>query len=272
MALSKATTASARNETATFHHHLLAMKRFLFIIIILSLGKALSAQEWSDTLYALSYNTQHCKGADDSVNVSRTAQVISRLQPDIVAVQELDSICTRSGKTYQLEQLAQQTGLTGTFAKAIDFQGGAYGVGILSKETPLSVKRIPLPGAEARVLLICEFKNYAFACTHLDLHEENRLQSLSIILREASISKKPFFIAGDWNDEPDSNFMQLLRNHFLILNYDFAPTFSAQKPEICIDYIAGYLPGLRIHPISTEVVDEPNASDHRPLLCKFQLK
>lgn len=79
-----------------------------------------------------------------------------------------------SGGRDTLQELAARTTLTGTYAKAIDYSGGSYGVGILSREKPLSVKRIPLPGREeARVLLMAEFRDYWFCVTHLSLTRED---------------------------------------------------------------------------------------------------
>ena len=62
-----------------------------------------------------------------------------------------------------------------TFAQALPYQGGGYGVAVLSREKPLSVFKTPLPGAEPRVLLLCEFKDCWFGTTHLSLQETNRL-------------------------------------------------------------------------------------------------
>lgn len=244
----------------------------MLLLLMVSVSAVTYARNPNDSVRVLSYNVQHCAGSDDSISIARTAQVIRATHADVVAVQELDSVCTRSGKVSQIHLLAQQTGLHGTFAKAIDYQGGAYGIGILSKEEPLSVKRVPLPGQEPRVLLICEFRDFVFACTHLDLSESNRLLSLPIILQEASSAGKPFLIAGDLNDEPDSPFIQQLRSRFLLLNSDFAPTFPADAPSICIDYVGCYLPGTPVRPVSAKVLNEPIASDHRPLLCSFLMR
>ena len=117
----------------------------------------------------MSYNVRHCAGMDLVVDYDRTANVIINNQPDVVAIQELDSMTGRSGRKYQLEELAKRTDYFPVYGKAIDYDGGAYGVGVLTKEKPLSTKRIPLPGEEPRVLLVVELKDYVIACTHLDL-------------------------------------------------------------------------------------------------------
>ena len=119
------------------------------------------------------------------VDYDRTANVIVKNQPDVVALQELDSMTGRSGRKYQLGELANRTNYYPIFGKAIDYDGGGYGVGMLVKEKPLNTKKIPLPGEEPRVLLIVELENYVIACTHLDLEEEARLASIPLIIEEA---------------------------------------------------------------------------------------
>ena len=216
----------------------------------------------------MSYNVRHCAGMDWVVDYDRTAKVIAENQPDVVALQELDSMTGRSGRKFQLEELANRTNYYPVFGKAIDYDGGGYGVGVLTKEKPLSTKRIPLPGEEPRVLLIVELNDYVIACTHLDLEESERLASTPIIIEEAQRWQKSFILSGDWNDYPNSQLLQELTKYFTINSgNDF--TFPADEPNECIDYVAtyNYCPAKTIESV---VVDKPEASDHRPLLIKLR--
>ena len=164
---------------------------------------------------------------------------MNREKPDVVAIQELDSVTGRSKGAYVLGELAKLTGMHATYAPAIDYDGGKYGIGILSKKQPLHVYRYALPGREeARALLVVEFKKYVYACMHLSLTEEDRIASLPIIREATSGFDKPVFIAGDWNDTPDSPFIQELQKDFCILSTTDKPTCPADKPKACIDYIA----------------------------------
>ena len=204
---------------------------------------------------------------DNVRNVQRIANVINNEAPDVVAVQELDSMTTRSNQTYVLAEVAERTQMHANYAPAISFQGGKYGIGILSKEQPLSIRTFPLPGREEeRMLMIAEFKDYLFACTHLSLTEEDRLASLDIIKNNASTSNKPFFLAGDLNDTPDSKFIKSLQQDFQILTNTKKPTYPAPEPKETIDYIAAWKENTdNFANLSTQVVEEPLASDHRPI-------
>ena len=217
----------------------------------------------------MSYNVQHCAGLDNVINYDRTADVILRQRPDVVALQELDSVTARSGGLNQIEELARRALYYPVYASAIDYDGGKYGVGILTRERPLSVTRTPLPGKEPRVLLVVELPNYVMACTHLDLKEENRLASVPILVAEAQKWQKPFLIAGDWNDEPDSKLMNELRKYFTI-NTGKKATFPADNPRICIDYIASFR-GRSAATLNQSVISAPDVSDHCPLVANLRL-
>ena len=220
-------------------------------------------------LQVMSYNIRHCAGMDLVLNYDRTATIINKQQPDAVALQELDSMTGRSEQRYQLSELATRTAYYPVFGSAIDYDGGKYGVGILTREPPLNTKAIPLPGEESRILLVVELKDYVLACTHLDLEEEQRLASIPLIVEEAQRWQKPFILAGDWNDTPDSELLQEMAKHFTILSGNEA-TFPADKPQECIDYIASYK-DRPAEALESIVIDEPEASDHRPLVVRLQL-
>lgn len=240
------------------------MKKLALFFVLVLMASGAFAQEF---VKIMSYNVRSAKGMDNVRDCGRVAKVILEQQPDLVAVQELDSMTNRCGKKYILGEIAQLTGMYPEYFPAIKFDGGKYGIGILSKEKPLAVQGYPLPGREEkRALLVAEFQDYMFACTHLSLTEEDRLESLEIIGKIAAASQKPFYFAGDLNDTPGSPFLDGLQKNFRILNDVKAQTFPAPLPDRTLDYIAvwkGTAPKLDV--VSKEVVDEPMASDHRPV-------
>ena len=244
------------------------MKKSIVFIVLL-LGMVLTSTGQNQQLRIMSYNVRHCAGMDLVVDYDRTATVIAQQQPDVIALQELDSMTGRSGHQDQLDELASRTGYHPVFGAAIEFDGGQYGVGVLTREIPLSTKRIPLPGEEPRVLLVVELEDYVIACTHLDLEEAQRLASVPLIVEEAQRWQKPFLLAGDWNDEPGSELLEVMTHHFTILSGDEA-TYPADKPTECIDYI-GVFNG-RAEALDSHVIDNPEASDHRPLVVWVTLR
>ena len=246
------------------------MKPRIILVLLLGITLAAVGQNQQETsVQIMTYNVRHCAGMDMVLDYDRTAAVISMQQPDVVALQELDSMTGRSGQRYQLGELAIRTGYHPVFGSAIDYDGGKYGVGILTREHPLSTKRIPLPGEEPRVLLVVEMKDYVLACTHLDLEEEQRLASVPLIVDEAQRWQKPFILAGDLNDAPDSELLQEMTKYFTILSGD-QPTFPADEPTECIDYVASFKAWPAVT-LEHNVIEEPAASDHRPLVVRLRL-
>ena len=229
------------------------------------------------SLTLMSYNVRNCKGMDLVRHYDRVAAVISDCHPDVVAVQELDSLSARSGRRYVLGELARRTGLQGTYASAIDFDGGKYGIGMLSAEKPLRTASVSLPGREeCRVLLMAEFSGYIYCCTHLSLTKEDRVASIGIIdkalaaFADGAARPKPVYIAGDWNDTPDSEFMEQMTRCFEILSDTAVQTFPSDAPSETIDYIARWKGnGLAIgfgKVLETYVPQSSVASDHRPVV------
>lgn len=220
----------------------------------------------------MTYNIRNAKGMDGVCNFQRIANVISNEAPDVVAIQELDSMTTRSGQKFVLNEIAERTQMHASYAPAISFQGGKYGIGILSRKKPLDIHSYPLPGREeARMLMVAEFEDYFFACTHLSLTEEDRLASLDIIKKSVGKSDKPYFLAGDLNDTPDSKFIKALQQDFQVLTNLKKPTFPAPEPTETIDYIAVWKHRTNnFANLSAQVHEEPLASDHRPLTVQLR--
>lgn len=222
-----------------------------------------------EPLRLLSYNIRNAKGMDNITDYQRIANIITQSKAAVIALQELDSVTQRSKGKDVLKELAEATGLHASYGAAISFQGGKYGVGVLSKGKPLSQKTIPLPGLEeARVLLVVEFTDYLVFCTHFSLTEKDRLSSIKIIEEELAASKKPVLLLGDLNDKPGSETMQRLQQSFQLLSANEF-SFPADKPDRCIDYILAHN-RIKVKVITTAVLDEPLASDHLPLFVEMK--
>ncbi len=220
----------------------------------------------------MTYNIRVGKGIDQVKDLERIAAVIIREKPDVVALQEVDSVTSRTGGVDQIRELRRMTGMHGVFASALEFDGGKYGVGILSREEPLSFKRVPLPGREEpRVLLIVEFSDFVAMSTHFSLTEEDRIASAEILNREAMLLDKPLLVGGDFNSEPQSKPVRVLGKIFTLLSDDTQPTFPADQPKVCIDYVFAKRSEYYSFKILNQiVVPESIASDHRPVLVTLK--
>ena len=74
----------------------------------------------------------------------------------------------------------------------------------------------------------------------------------------------PCIIAGDFNSKPDSPVLKLFSDWNIPDKGDDRFTFSSDKPNIEIDFIM-HRPDTAFVVREIDVVEEPVASDHRPL-------
>ena len=247
------------------------MKRLMLFLLAASL--IMTACQTTTTMRVMSYNVRNCTGLDGQNSCERIAAIITRENVEAIALQELDSMTRRYPGQDMLKNLAELTGMHPTFGASIDFMGGKYGVGILTKQKPLSWKRIPLPcRSEPRSLLVVELEDYYFCSTHLSLHADNRLESAEIISEELSKLDKPVIIAGDFNATPDEESIQRLTTSFHFASSTEKYTFPADKPDIEIDYIGIAHAQAKDIATTAYVVNAPVESDHRPLVSEVKFK
>lgn len=230
-------------------------------------------------LRVLCYNIHHGEGTDGRVDLPRLAEVIRRAEPDIVALQEVDDRTNRTGHVDQTAVLAELTGLHGRFGKQLDYDGGGYGQAILSRY-PLSevtVQWLPgMPARERRIVASVRVKandlTLTFASTHLHhANAEIREQQAEALNQLFTDEHQPVILAGDLNAVPDSRPIAILKRHWhsATEGADEMLTYPATGPERQLDYVL-FRPGdqLRVH--SVRVIEEPLASDHRPVLVEFR--
>lgn len=245
----------------------------IFCLAIFQVGAQTFPQR-ENTHRLMSYNIHHGEGMDGKMDIERICKLIIDINPEVVGLQEVDSVVARSGNIDILHMLSEQTGMYGTFGYSILHDGGKYGNGILTREKPLAVRKVALPGArEARTALIVELDKYVVVNTHLSLTNEERLESVKIITDAVKIYDKPVFLMGDLNATPDSEPITFLQGKWQLLSNPKQFTFPSGKPTGTIDYIFGYTDkGETYAKYRTHVIDEQVASDHRPLFVDIRLK
>jgi endonuclease/exonuclease/phosphatase family metal-dependent hydrolase len=230
----------------------------------------------------LSFNILHGATTRGDFDLDRIAAVISAANPDLVALQEVDYKTNRSGKYDLVTELGYRTSLIPIFARAMYYDDGEYGEGVLSKYTFLSTRNVALPytpGNEPRaalevVCMIASKDTIAFVGTHLDHlnDEKDRIAQAQRINEVFSQNKYPTILAGDLNATPNSETMMLLEKiwtpSYNRESIEF--TFPSSNPSKKIDYVMFY-PENRWEVIKTKVIQDSIASDHCAYLVILQL-
>ncbi|MDQ2921480.1 MAG: endonuclease/exonuclease/phosphatase family protein, partial [Acidobacteriota bacterium] len=85
------------------------------------------------TLRVMTYNIHVGVGMDKKLDLQRIADVINREHPDLVGLQEVDRGVKRTEGKDEIAELAKMTTMDYAFAHNLDYQGGQYGVAILSR-------------------------------------------------------------------------------------------------------------------------------------------
>jgi endonuclease/exonuclease/phosphatase family metal-dependent hydrolase len=256
------------------------------VTIIFAITCALvSGDALARPLRVLTYNIHHAEGRDGIWDLQRLADVVNSVDPDLVALQEVDQGTTRSGSTvYQLHTLAHLTGMRGIFGRTINLQGGQYGNGVLvaSDLTVLSIANHSLPNpanGEQRGMLELELSyggfggphDFTFLATHLDHSSStNRAAQVGLINSMVANSTTPAILAGDYNFRPTSAEYAQLSQEWQDPTADSPGT----SPSLQIDFVTYRGPDQwQILEEGAFIVNATTAiaSDHYPLLAVLEL-
>ena len=158
----------------------------------------------ANPLCVATYNVRH--GGDVPADIGCIGRFLADCNVDIAGLQEIDVGTHRMNGADVLQKIA----LGGKypysyFARAMRFDGGEYGIGIVSRHPILCAQTIPLPsnGAEPRVLchavVEVENKTIDFFNTHTSYEsKEIRAGQLKEIGAHLSATQS-FLLVGDFN-------------------------------------------------------------------------
>ena len=229
-------------------------------------------------LRVVSYNIRHGLGTDNQLDLERTASVLAGLQADVIALQEVDRGVRRSGQVDQPRFLAERLGMEPAFGKFMDYQGGQYGLAILSRLPIDQARVIPLPeGNEPRVALLVRLRlpdgqPLAVANLHFDWVDDDtfRFAQATRLAGELESVEVPLIVAGDFNDEPDSRTVRLLGGPPRQSTGETGLTWPAGDPRRQIDFVFAR-PADRWRIPLNRPRDAGETSDHRPVVTMLEL-
>lgn len=251
----------------------------------------------NDSVRIVSYNVG-IFGKWDLSSEAYTAALMNELDPDVIALQELDSCTTRSGvERYQAREFAAAMGSDWDYNYAsalIPYKEGTYGIGEVwntARQKAVKAFKVKLPKVEARedrALVVVEYEDMVVSGTHLNGNPADLQNSVEIIRDTLKALygnlDKPVFLCGDFNARPDNPMIEMLRSHFTILTPEGATGVGGknrdlpQEPQTieevkgsCIDYIMLLNNGAKVELIDSQICfkfengSAFESSDHLPV-------
>lgn len=226
------------------------------------------------TLRVATYNIHGAVGTDRRHDIARVARVISELDADVVALQEVES---RDGDSDTLAFLERRTRLSAVAGPTLLRGAGIYGNALMTRGQFIEVRRLDLSvhGHEPRgaldAVLDCRGVRLRVLATHLGLRPAERRQQIRALLACLAVAPSATTVLmGDLNEwflwgRP----LRWLRAEFRATP---APaTFPSRLPMFALDRIwvrpRDSLRALGVHATSTARL----ASDHLPLLATIEL-
>ena len=254
------------------------MKKIFFALLCIAFSFSAVAQE-KMSFKVMTYNIIHGAMAP----WDELGKYISQYHPDVVMLQEIDINTHRKNEEHLhdrnlIAELGYHTKMFSAFGKPINFSGGYYGLGLLSKYPLVKMERVLLPmlspNHEQRSLLmaVVELDNgdqICVGCTHLDLHADARMAQVQHINKVMLAHNLPAIVAGDFNATPDEKEIKYGMSEWMPAMANDAFTFSSDKPEIKIDYVFAH--PRQAWQVKSAIVPPVQMSDHLPIVVEYEL-
>jgi len=236
----------------------------------------------TQTLRVMTYNIHVGVGMDKKLDLPRIAGVINAQHPDLVGLQEVDRGVARTQRIDEIAEIAKLTRMDYAFAFNLRYQGGQYGVAILSRFPIMATEHRLYQNtreAERRGFIHAEVsvrgRLINFATTHLDYqYEDGRLFEAQQLLSALKDIKSPLIVVGDFNDIARGQAYQLMRYQFGDAwtenrAADEGFSYPADKPAKRIDYIF-FRSSDRVRTMRAWTVNTL-ASDHIPVVADLEI-
>jgi endonuclease/exonuclease/phosphatase family metal-dependent hydrolase len=244
-------------------------------------------------LRVVAWNIKHGRGMDDQVDLERIAEVLRELDADVITLQEVDDRTERTGGVDQVAVLADLLGYDGVHGPHRPYQGGFYGNAVLTRLPVLAHRTRPIPPASGSALAVHEvvvavppadgdgsvrgLPVSVFSVHLAGTPAERMAQADAVTAMAGEAPWRPTILAGDFNGRPEDEVVVRLGESWNIAAKSGDPrTYPSPEPDREIDFVMWRsdvrLLAVDVSVVEHHVVDEPLASDHRPLLAVFRFR
>lgn len=225
------------------------------------------------------YNVKHGLGMDSVIDLERIAEVLRPLDADVITLQEIDRGVERSGGVDQARRLGALLGMSAHFGDFMPYQGGEYGMAVLTRLPVLGVENHRLPDGdeprtalEVRVAVGVEGVPVSVVGIHLYRTPEERLSQAQAVHEAFEKVEHPVVLAGDFNSRRGDRILSFLQgaDWFVVDKDGPFETFPSDEPAREIDFIM-LRPASAFEIVEHRVIDERVASDHRPMFAVLRI-
>ena len=233
------------------------------------------------------YNVHKCVGLDRRRKVSRIAEVLQEIKPDIAGLQEVLSIQEGPRDQNQAQFLADELGMHIAMGDVRELRGGLYGNIVLSRFPVRAFCRydLSIPGYEQRGCLRTDILLPTGEVLHLfnvhlgTAYAERRHQARKLLESELIRSRDlegPRVVVGDFNEWVRGLASQMLAAEFasadIRLHMRQTRTYPGLFPVMHLDHIY-YDDDLIVERVALhKSLKALVASDHLPLYADFVLR
>ena len=226
------------------------------------------------TVRVLTWNIHGALGRNPRFDLARVVDLIDRWDPDIVALQEIDSRRDKDSGVNPFEFLQRELGEHGIGAKSITTADGEYGQMLISR-WPMNdtvIHDLSFPEREPRraieSTIATEHGELHFVATHLGLSIHERRAQVSKLVDIAGRKLGMIVMAGDFNDWFWAGSVRGALAHALPDHTRFR-TYPSMLPLLRLD-------GIYCRPVGALInaFTDPEArhiSDHLPVIADVRI-
>lgn len=220
-----------------------------------------------------SYNLHKCRGLTGPHAPLRNLAVIRALDPDIIALQEVDFRYGTRPEALPRGLIQSETGLVAAdIFGTTDSSLGWHGQTILMRPhlaEQAVLRRLPLPGLEPRGAVALRLPGLTVIGVHLGLVRSSRRAQLARITAQAArIAEDHIVLMGDFNEWSGERGLESLAGFRMIAP---GPSWPAPLPRLRLDRMAM---STNLHLLESGVFNQAgarDASDHLPIWARIGL-
>jgi endonuclease/exonuclease/phosphatase family metal-dependent hydrolase len=253
-------------------------------VLIFLLLPALASPEITQKLPPLKVMTYNIRACD--FGLKNIIATLKQANADIIALQEVDKYVKRTGRVDQPKKISQALGMYYTFRKHFSYQGGEFGLALLSRYRIDQVKRMKVkrsnlillkarvhaPGQTVGVVVVHFHPTNPFDDKATkESNTSARKREAKKAFDTASRFQSPVLIMGDFNAASGSYAYDLFKEKYQDACEStgnlWRKTWPAKFPVTRIDYIWA---SKHFKILSCRTINS-HASDHRPVVARIQL-